>query len=87
MELIAILATIMGIITGLSFFPQTIKIIKRKSSEDISLLTYGILGVGAVIWLIYGISVRDVPIMVSYTIGGISTFSVIIAYFVYRTNA
>jgi len=84
MELIAILATIMGVISAFSFFPQTIKIIKRRSSKDISLLTYGILGFGAVIWLIYGISVRDVPIMVSYTIGMISTFSVIVAYFVYR---
>ncbi len=84
MEFIAILATIMGVISSLSFFPQTIKIMRRKSSKDISLMTYGILGFGAVIWLIYGISVMDIPIIVSYTLGTISTFSVIIAYLAYR---
>lgn len=84
MEYIGLLATLVGIGTSCSFFPQTAKMIKRKSSKDISLLTYSILGVGAIIWLIYGITIGDVPLITSYTIGTISTFSVIVAYFVYR---
>jgi MtN3 and saliva related transmembrane protein len=84
MELIATLATVMGIITGSSFFIQTIKIIKRKSSKDIALLTYSILGIGSIIWLIYGITITDLPLIISYTIGTLSTFSVIVVYFIYK---
>jgi len=84
MQLIAILATIVGILTAASFFPQTIKIIKRKSSKDISLITYAILGTGAIIWLIYGFTIRDLPLIISYTIGAISTVSVIVVYFIYK---
>ena len=86
MEVIAILATIAGIITGSSFFLQTIKIVKRKSSKDISFLTYLILGLGSITWLIYGVTRKDFPLMISYTIGTISTFSVIIVYFIYVRN-
>ena len=69
---------------GRSFFPQTIKIIKRKSSKDISLITYAILGTGAIVWLIYGITIKDLPLIISYTIGTISTVSVIVVYFIYK---
>jgi len=84
MAFLAVLATIFGIAMSFGYFTQTYKIITRKSARDISLLTYLIFGSGVTVWLIYGISIKDLPIIVSNTVAIIGALSVIISYFAYK---
>lgn len=67
---------------GLAYFPQAYKIFKRKSAKDISLLTYTFFGFGIIIWLIYGISISNYPIIISNVVALLGAISVIFAYFI-----
>ena len=84
MGLLAVIVTFLGVLAAFSFFFQTIKIIRSKDSKSISLTTYIILFITALFWLLYGISINDVPLIISYIVGTLSTFSVIFVYFVYK---
>jgi MtN3 and saliva related transmembrane protein len=56
---------IAAILTTLSFLPQTVKTIKEKNTEGISLLMYSMFTVGVFLWLVYGLFMRDLPIIAS----------------------
>jgi MtN3 and saliva related transmembrane protein len=87
MAIIDILTTIVivyGIIMNSSFWFQIHKIIKRKSSEDISLTTYFILIPGFIIWLIYGIVKNDLPLIISNILGMVTGITIIIVAIIYR---
>lgn len=64
MTVLALLATIFGVINGFANFPQIYKIFKRKRAKDIAVTTYTILSVGSLIWILYGIEIRNLPILV-----------------------
>ena len=83
-EILTILATVAGILMALANYPQAIKILKRKSSKDVSLLTFSIFLFGTIIWFLYGISIGNLPVIISYGIGLTSSSFVILAYFIYR---
>ncbi len=83
-ELLPMLTTIMGSIMGASIFLQTLKIIKRKSSADVSVPTFVIFTIGAALWLIYGITLNNYPLITANTIATISSFSVIVAALKYQ---
>ncbi|MBP2282473.1 MtN3 and saliva related transmembrane protein [Flavobacterium sp. CG_23.5] len=65
MEYIQILGLAAAAFTTGANFPQTYKIIKTKSTKDISKVTYGMLFLGGIMWLIYGILKSDVPIIIA----------------------
>lgn len=83
MTILAVLATIFGTVGGLANFPQAYKIFKRKSAEDISILTYSILLIGAFIWILYGIEIRNFPVIITNIFGFINIGLVIIGCFLY----
>jgi MtN3 and saliva related transmembrane protein len=73
---IEILATIMGVAIAFGYYPQAYTIIKHKSAQSVSTLSYLLFGFGTLTWLIYGIVINSLPIIVSYTIGVIGSWSV-----------
>jgi len=81
---LAIAATISGIVVSLAFFPQAYRIVKNKSSADVSLTTILMVGISIFIWLLYGISINNYPIIISDTIGLLGIIIVLIVYFKYR---
>lgn len=83
-EILAVLATVFGVIMAVSGLPQALKMIRRKSSADVSIITYIMLLAGATSWLLYGLSLADIPLIVSNAVGLISTVVVISVYFVYK---
>ena len=83
MSLLPVLATIFGTIDGLANLLQVYKIFKRKSAKDISILTYSIILISCIIWVLYGIEIRNSPIIITNTLGIISVTSVIIGCFLY----
>jgi MtN3 and saliva related transmembrane protein len=83
MSFLSILATAFGVIGAVSQLPQAIKIFRRKSAKDISILTYIIMAVGGAVWLLYGIEIMSIPIIVGNTLGGVGVIMVIVGWFMY----
>ena len=54
--------------TTVAFFPQAVKVWKTKSTRDISLYMFVIFTVGVISWLIYGITISDLPIILANAI-------------------
>ena len=81
MDILRIITTIFGTLMGFAYLPQTYKIFKRKSAKDISLMTYLFFAVGVIIWLIYGLSISNYPIIISNVVALLGVSSVILAYF------
>ncbi len=75
------LTTVMGVVMSFGYFTQAFRIIKTKSSKDVSLSTYLIFGIGVAVWLAYGLSIRNYPIIISNIVALIGALSVITVHF------
>ena len=56
---------IAGLLTTMAFVPQVLKVWRTRSAEDLSTGMFIVFSSGIVLWLIYGILRRDVPIIAS----------------------
>jgi MtN3 and saliva related transmembrane protein len=83
MSTLSILAIIFGAIGGLANLPQALKIFKRKSAKDISILTYAFLLTGAIIWVFYGIKLRNIAVIITNMFGATNIGLVILGWFLY----
>ncbi len=83
-KFIKIAATIMGVIMSLGYFPQAYKVYKNKSSKDISLLAFVIFSLGTLTWFIYGLTIKDIPIILGFILGVIGSWLVLILSIIYR---
>jgi MtN3 and saliva related transmembrane protein len=54
-----------GTLTTISFLPQAIKTWRSKSARDISLTMFLTFCTGVLLWIIYGVSVQDLPVLVT----------------------
>ncbi len=79
-----ILVSIAGVVFSIGYFPQAYKIIKNKSSKNISIATYAIFSVCATIWLIYGFVSKSWTIIWGFVFGVIGAWLVLILSIVYR---
>ena len=59
---IAYIATIIGLFT---FTPQVIRAWRTRETKDLSLVTYTILSIGAVLWATYGFLTHATPVIVA----------------------
>ena len=57
-----------GFLTTISFVPQLAKIWKTKSAEDVSRRMFVAVSVGMALWLVYGISLHQLPMIIWNTI-------------------
>lgn len=62
---LAFAAASCGIAMGLSPLLQLRRVAVRRSSADVSIAYLGILFVGFVLWLSYGVAIGNVPLIVS----------------------
>lgn len=63
MNLIDILGLAAGSLTTTAFLPQVIKTWKTRSAKDLSLGMFSLFCLGVLLWFIYGIIVRDIPVI------------------------
>ncbi|NEP89281.1 MAG: hypothetical protein F6K18_21950 [Okeania sp. SIO2C2] len=63
MNLVTVLGLLAGSLTTISFLPQVIKTWRTRSTKDISLEMFAIFCSGVLIWIIYGILVKDTPVI------------------------
>ena len=65
MELVTWVGLLAGVLTTLSFLPQTIKTWKTKSTKDISLEMFLCFCVGVILWVIYGFYTWNLPVLIA----------------------
>lgn len=58
-----VIGIVAGICTATSLLPQVIKTFKEKKAEDVSILMLVVLWIGQILWIVYGIQKKDVPII------------------------
>jgi len=54
-----------GILTGISFIPQSIKTIRTKDTTSISLTTYILYTLGVTLWILYGLIISDIAVFLT----------------------
>ncbi|BCA86813.1 hypothetical protein EsVE80_23360 [Enterococcus saigonensis] len=59
------LGLIAGVLTGISFIPQSIKTIRTKDTSSISLSTYILYTLGVMLWIIYGLIIEDFAVFLT----------------------
>lgn len=65
MKFIEIIGYLAGAMTTISFLPQVIQVWKTRSTKDLSIVMFLLFSLGLVLWLIYGISVQQLPIILA----------------------
>jgi uncharacterized protein with PQ loop repeat len=63
-QLLALAATGYGVFAALAALLQMREMLRRRSSCDVSARFFAAYAGGYAIWLLYGLSVRDVPLIV-----------------------
>lgn len=63
MNTIQLLGLFAGSLTTAAFFPQVIKTWKSRSAKDLSLGMFSLFCVGVLLWLVYGVIVKDIPVI------------------------
>jgi len=84
MTILAYLAGIVGVVIGLANVPQIIKIFRTKSSGDLSAFTIWILCIGTFIWLLYGLEMKNIPVMIMNGLAFLQFIILISAYYKYN---
>lgn len=57
-----------GTLTTIAFVPQAIKIYRTKNAQNLSILTFSIFSIGVLLWLVYGILIKEAPIIIANAI-------------------
>lgn len=78
--LFKILGILASILTTSSFIPQAVKTIKTKDTSGISLGMYSMFTMGVLLWLSYGLFIKDIAII----IGNIITFILAFIILMYK---
>jgi MtN3 and saliva related transmembrane protein len=79
-----IIGLIAGLLTTSSLLPQLVRTIKTKSAHDLSLVMYLLFVLGIVGWLIYGIMVKEWPIILANAVTFVMASALIICKIKYR---
>ena len=84
MNPILILGLTAGTLSSLAGLPQLIKSVKTKSTKDLSLGMFSVLTAGAVLWLIYGIAIKDIPLISANAVSLSISISILILKLKYK---
>jgi MtN3 and saliva related transmembrane protein len=83
MTILATLAILFGTLGALGNVPQAIKIFRRKSAKDISIISYAIFMTGCLIWTLYGIEIKNFALIISNGLAICIQACVVIGWFKY----
>lgn len=64
MEIAEIVGYVAGFLTTVAFVPQVTKVWKSRSAKDLSLKAFFAFTVGVGLWLVYGILLKELPMVV-----------------------
>ena len=84
MSFITLFGLVAATLTTASFIPQAVKTIKTRHTKDISLGMYIILTTGVLLWFIYGIVKKDIPLMLANGITSLLALIILILKIKYK---
>lgn len=70
--------------TTVSFLPQAVRTIKTKQTRDLSLGMYAIFSTGTFLWLIYGLIIKDIPVVAANSITFMLSFTILVLKIKYK---
>ena len=70
--------------TTISFIPQVIELYRKKSAKDISTSMYIIYALGMILWLIYTIWIKAVPLIIGNVISLILAIIILTMKYLWR---
>jgi MtN3 and saliva related transmembrane protein len=79
--------SVVGIATGAAYVPQAVRIWKRSSSDDVSILTYALFLGGQAVYLLYGIRFHQTPIVIGMAANIVGNLAVILSALRFRKSA
>lgn len=77
---------IAGILTSISMVPQLIKVLKEKDVENLSPLMIAILLTGVSLWVLYGVILKDGPIILSNAFSVLVNATLLSCYFFFKAR-
>ena len=78
------LVSIVGIATGVAYFPQAARIWRNRSSNDVSILTYALFLSGQLVYLVYGIRIVQWPLIIGMAANIVGSVAVIVSALRFR---
>jgi MtN3 and saliva related transmembrane protein len=84
MEWVKIVGYLAAAATTISFLPQAFHTIKTKDTKGISLGMYLVFTFGVVMWLLYGIFLRDLPIISANSVTLVLTVIILVYKLKYK---
>lgn len=84
MDKFEVLGFCAAILTTISFLPQVIKIYKSKETKSISFAMYVVLSLGILMWLVYGIHLKSMPMIIANAITLILTIYILFMKMKYK---
>lgn len=78
MDTTTVIGFIAAALTTFAFLPQTIRILRTKNTNSISLGMYIAMVSGVTLWLIYGLAINSLPIIAANGITLILSGSILI---------
>lgn len=65
MGFVTLIGMAAAVLTTVAFLPQMLRTLRTRSTADISLGMFATYVIGIVLWLAYGLLLRDVPLIAS----------------------
>ncbi len=84
MDLIIALGLIGATLTTVSLLPQLIKVIKTRSTKDISAGMFALFVTDFFIWLIYGLLIKDIPLIIANSFAFVEATLILIFKIIYK---
>jgi MtN3 and saliva related transmembrane protein len=81
-----IIGILAALLTSFSYVPQVRKMWRRRSAKDVSNVTIFQMGLGCILWLIYGISLTDFVIIGANVVALITLVIGVVLYYRYRVK-
>lgn len=78
MDFVKIIGFVAASLTTFAFFPQAIKVIRTRDTKSISVVMYIVVTAGLVLWLVYGILLRDLPLILANFITLIPAITILV---------
>lgn len=83
LQLIGYLA---GFLTTVCMFPQLLKILITKSAKDVSIITFVVLILGEILWIIYGVYTNDLRITIPNVISCVISIAILVSSLLFITK-
>lgn len=77
MDFITIIGLTAAAFTTVSLLPQLLKVKKTKSAKDISTGMFSLFCGGVLLWFIYGVYIKDLPIIIANGLAFIQALAIL----------